>query len=66
MYRESPISLNFCILSLLFVNDPQALYINPDLSSEEGCLKYTSGINLSSANKNLLAISLILYLVLTY
>ena len=44
-----------CILSWFFVNGPQALYINP------GCLKCTTGINLSPANKNLLTISVILY-----
>ena len=30
--------LNFCILSLFFVNGPQALYVNPD------CLKCISGM----------------------
>ena len=54
-YRESLISINFCILCLFFVDDPQALYVNPD------CLKCISGINLSPANKNLLTISFILY-----
>ena len=58
MFGES-LSLNFCILYLFFVNDPQALYVNP------GCLKCISGINLSSAYKNLLNISFILYLELT-
>ena len=35
------------ILSLFLVNDPEALYVNPD------CLKFISGINLSPANKKL-------------
>ena len=60
MDLESPILLNFCILSLLFVNYlPQALYVNP------GYLECISGINLSPANKNLLTISFILHLALT-
>ena len=41
------------ILSLLLVNDPQALQVSPD------CFKCISGINLSLTNKNLLTISLI-------
>ena len=53
------VSLCFCILSLFFVNDSQALYVN------SGCLKCISGINLSAANKKLLAISFILDRVLT-
>ena len=48
IYRESPVSLNFCILSLFYVNGPKALYVNP------GCVKCISGINLSPVNKNLL------------
>ena len=60
MYRQSPVSLNFWILSLFFVNDLQALHVNL------GCrLKCISGINLSHANKNLLTLSFILHLVLT-
>ena len=59
MYRESPVSLNFYILSLFFVNGPQALYINPV------CLKCSSGMDLSSVNKELFTISFILYLVKT-
>ena len=48
IYRKSPVSLNFCIISFFFfVNGPQALYINP------GYLKCISGINLSPTNKNL-------------
>ena len=43
----------------VFVNGPQALYVNP------GCLKFIWGINVSLGNKNLLTISFILYLVLT-
>ena len=58
-YRKSPSFANFCILSLFFVNEPEALYLNP------GYLKSTSGINLSPANKILLTISFPLYLVLT-
>ena len=54
MYRESPVSLNFCILSLFFVNGPKALYVNL-------CrLRCISDIILSPANKNLLTISVIL------
>ena len=52
---ESPVSLNFWILSLFFVNGQQALYVNL------GCLKYISGINLSPANKNLINILFNLY-----
>ena len=47
-----------CLLKLLYW--PRALIVNP------GCLKCISGKNLSPANKNLLSISLILYLGLTY
>ena len=36
------------------MNGPQALYVNP------GCLKCISNINLSPANKSLLAIAFIL------
>ena len=52
-------SLNFCILSLLFVNGPQALYVNPY------SLKCISGINISPVNKTLFTISFVLYPVLT-
>ena len=55
----NPVSLNFCILHLIFVNGPQALYVNA------GCLKCILGINLPPTNKHLLTILLILYLVLT-
>ena len=48
LINTSPVSLKFCILSLIFVNGPQALYINP------GCLKWISGINISPVNKKLL------------
>ena len=59
IYRESAVFLNFFFLPLLFINVQQALYGHP------GCLKCISSINLSPANKNLLTISFILYLVLT-
>ena len=59
IYRESPDSLNFYILSLLLLNGPQAFYVNP------GYLKCIFGINVSPANKKLLIISFIWYLVLT-
>ena len=59
MYLESPVSLKFFIRSLFLVNGPQALHVYP------GCLKCISGINLPPANKNLLTISFILYLILT-
>ena len=42
---------------MFFVNDLQALYVNP------GCLKSILGINLSPANESLFTISFILYLV---
>ena len=60
LYCESSVSLSFWILSFFFVNGPQALYVN------QGCLKCISGINLSPVYKNLLTISFILYLVLTW
>ena len=57
MYRESPVSLNlnFWILCLLFINGPQALYVNSD------CFKCVSGINLSPANNNLLFLFYLFY-----
>ena len=44
-YLESPVSLNLCILYLLFVNGWSAIYVSP------GCPSFFSGINLSPANK---------------
>ena len=58
-YRESAFPLHFSIFSLFYVSGPQALYVNPS------CLKCISGINLFPANKNVLSISIILYLVLS-
>ena len=49
---KSPVSLKFCILSLILVNGTQV---------PTSCLEYISGINESSANKNLFTISFILY-----
>ena len=51
------VSLNLWILSLFFIN--VNLYVNPD------CLNCLSGMNLALADKNLFAISFVLYLVLT-
>ena len=56
---ESTFPLHFSIFSLFYVSGPQALYVNPS------CLKCISGINLFPANKNVLSISIILYLVLS-
>ena len=55
IYRESPVSLSFCIFSLFLVNGSHALYVNP------GCFKCISAMNLSPANKNFVIILLILY-----
>ena len=52
--REYPVDLNFCILALFYINGRQALYVNPDI------VKCISVINLSTANKNVFAISFIL------
>ena len=57
MYYESPVSLNFCVLSLFLVNSVQEVCVNLDLPCTAGCLKYISGMNLSPANKNLFTIS---------
>ena len=54
MYLESPVSLNFFILSLFLVNGPKALYINLG-----HCI---SGMNLCPPNKNWFIISFISYL----
>ena len=54
------VNLKFLDSLFLFLNGPQALYVNP------GCLKYISGIKLSPANKILFTLSFILYLVLTF
>ena len=48
MYYKSPVSSNFFILSLFFINGPQALYV------KSACLKCVLGTNLSHANRNLL------------
>ena len=48
MYYKSPVSSNFFILSLFFINGPQALYV------KSACLKCILGTNLSHANKKLL------------
>lgn len=53
IYLESPLSLNLCFLYLFLVRGSQVLYVNPDLSSVARCLKSTSGMNLSPANKYL-------------
>ena len=58
--HESHVSLNFCILSLLFANAPQARYVNPNLLCAVRCLKCISGITLCPANKNVFTISFIL------
>ena len=51
------------MLDLLFVNGPQALYVNPYLITicKYGYLKCISGMNLYAANRNLL---IMLFIVL--
>ena len=56
IYLDSPTSLNFCIISLFLVNDPQTLKINP------GCLCCILGMDLSPPDKNLFTVSCILCL----
>ena len=58
MYLEYPISLDFCILSLIAVNSPKALYVNP------GCLKCILGINISCKQKRIYFIHLITLLII--
>ena len=55
IYLEFLASLNSFILSLLLVNGPQTLCVNP------GCFKCISSINLSPSNKNLFTIEFNLY-----
>ena len=58
IYRGSPVFLSFYILSLLLVNGPDVLHVNPCYR------KCVSGINISPSNKKLFTISFILYLEL--
>ena len=53
MYSKSPVSLNFWILSLFFVNGPEVLCV------KSGCIKRMLSLNLSPSNKNLSTISFI-------
>ena len=53
----SSVSLNFYILSLIFVNGPQALCVNT------GCIICISGMNVSPANKKLPIITFVLYIL---
>ena len=55
MYLVSPNYLSFSILSFIFVNGPEALYLN------SGCLRCVSGMIVSPVNTNLIIITFIFY-----
>ena len=56
MHHDSPVYLNFCIVSLFLVNGKQALYVNAAVHVA-GYLKLISDANVSPANKSLFTIS---------